>query len=905
MRPKAGDGRKSPSSRESRVLALSMPRARCTIGPDGARLLHELRPARTQYVPHAGGLESSTRLWRESPPLNMTPNQSAAHELLTELRTRITIQPLPYQYGVEARALESLWEVFAKARASMVKYPGCKEFADVTTRMLNVDLRPVTAKWHRAHKEGRLRARDGADEFRADLAAVQTKLRKFAKELHAMAYGAEAEEALTPAALPPSELDACFANLRFGIVGGHTISDDAVVGAINDAEANEVDLRREQYKILTASRLNAVALSLSGGGIRSATFCLGVVQTLAERGRLPYVDFLSTVSGGGYVGGFVTVRMGAESSRPSSIARPHGPDPEAIRYLRSRAKFLTAANLKERWTMVTATLAGMLLNWSAPLLVVALSALATTALAACLPVARLWPVAFAGMAGLSAIALLAYGVLLRRGRTAARWGGAILGVSVAATALAAAAWLLQSGYGLFLTSRHSHWLLPGGLSVLSAAAVMAGPSILRFMPVLRSPAVRKAALTALLLLAAAVVPLVTLALFYACLVLAAEPRDPLAASFSLLRYGSGTCVLLVAAGILSVAAYVLNINLTGLHRLYRDALARTFVQTSDAANAPKPLKNINAGHRAPYHIMNATVNLPSSEAVGLRERKGDFFMFSKHWCGSAVTTYDRTDTWNVNGSPLDLGTAIATSGAAASPHMGLGAMPTLTALMTLLNVRLGIWIRQPARGGGWPGFTCLLREMTGIGMSEKAAWLNLTDGGHIENMAVYEMLRRRVKFILCVDGESDPKFTFGGLMTLVRHAQIDFGIRIEPKLDSLRIDAKTRLSQTHFSMCRIHYPASSPDRPAEMGLFLYLKLSVTGNEPELVRRYRAAHPEFPHQSTLDQFFDQEQFEAYRQLGVHVAEGLFSRALMGGDSDPVGVHEWFYRLAGNLLEPEGV
>src|SRR6266404_1684937 len=117
---------------------------------------------------------------------------------------------------------------------------------------------------------------------------------------------------------------------------------------------------------------------------------------------------------------------------------------------------------------------------------------------------------------------------------------------------------------------------------------------------------------------------------------------------------------------------------------------------------------------------------------------------------------------------------MAISGAAASPHMGLASMPTLSALMTLLNIRLGYWIGNPKKQTfGPPGFLCLLREMTGIGMAETNAWLNVSDGGHIENMGIYELLRRRCKFIVCVDGEADPESTFHGQLTLVRQAQID------------------------------------------------------------------------------------------------------------------------------------
>lgn len=91
-----------------------------------------------------------------------SPDQLAAYDLLSELRTRIATQPLPYQYGVEARALESLWQIFGLAREAMKRHPGCREFARITTRMLNVDLRPVTAKWHRAFEAGLLNSKDGA-----------------------------------------------------------------------------------------------------------------------------------------------------------------------------------------------------------------------------------------------------------------------------------------------------------------------------------------------------------------------------------------------------------------------------------------------------------------------------------------------------------------------------------------------------------------------------------------------------------------------------------------------------------------------------------------------------------------------------------------------------------------------
>jgi hypothetical protein len=91
-------------------------------------------------------------------------------------------------------------------------------------------------------------------------------------------------------------------------------------------------------------------------------------------------------------------------------------------------------------------------------------------------------------------------------------------------------------------------------------------------------------------------------------------------------------------------------------------------------------------------------------------------------------------------------------------------------------------------------------------------------------------------------------------------------------------------------------------RSAGLGLMLYLKLSLTGDEAELLKRYRILNPDFPHQSTIDQFYDEEQFEAYRQLGVHVAEGTFARVLMIRNPHPSNVREWFEQLVANMLEP---
>jgi lipid-A-disaccharide synthase-like uncharacterized protein len=467
----------------------------------------------------------------------LTPDQAAAHEFLSELRTRISTQPLPYQYGVEARALESLWEVFGQAREAMKKHPGCKEFAAAVTHALNINLRPMTAKWDRAHATGRLDSRDGADEFRGDLEEVQKRLREFAELLHEMAYGSKARDELGKPVMTGRDLKECVEELPFGIPRGTRGLRDEDIDAINSDEAEEVRKRRAAYGIEAFPGKNAVGVGFSGGGIRSATFCLGVTQVLAARGLLKDVDFLSTVSGGGYTGSFLTARLGTKASL-DDVAAPHGPDPGPIRYVRHHANIGYQAF--KGW-----------LGWSG-------------------------------------------------------WKAPAAGVSLIGTLLAA------------------------------------GPAIVQFFPLLQKPRIRQAAMKVLLWAAGLVGPLIALLLFYALKLVGDLPGDPTRPVWSLDHYGGAGALSGFAAILAAVVIWLLNINLTAPHRLYRDRLAKTFIHTRDSGDAAVPLTTVNNSARAPYHLINTTLNLPASEAPALRDRKCAFFLFSKYWSGSATTGYHRT-----------------------------------------------------------------------------------------------------------------------------------------------------------------------------------------------------------------------------------------------------------------------
>jgi hypothetical protein len=243
----------------------------------------------------------------------------------------------------------------------------------------------------------------------------------------------------------------------------------------------------------------------------------------------------------------------------------------------------------------------------------------------------------------------------------------------------------------------------------------------------------------------------------------------------------------------------LDVNFTAPHRHYRRKLAEAFLIQRDASgnigNVDIPLSKTNLGSFGPYHLINAALNVPASKNPALQGRFADFFLFSKEYCGSPIFGYHRTGIWEAEDSSLSLATAMAVSGAAATPLMGLETKSHIGFWMTLLNIRLGYWVRRPKEltGAKTPGPLYLARELIGA-VDGNGRFLNVTDGGHIENLGLYELLRRRCKFMVAIDGEFDPEMTFHAIANLQRMALIDLGVRIDIDLEELRLDSD-RLSR--------------------------------------------------------------------------------------------------------------
>ncbi|MDP2308907.1 MAG: hypothetical protein Q8P18_22990 [Pseudomonadota bacterium] len=655
-----------------------------------------------------------------------------------------------------------------------------------------------------------------------------------------------------------------------------------------------------------------VGLALSGGGIRSAMFNLGILQGLHRSGLLRHVDYLSTVSGGGYIGAAwsaLTHKAGA----PFPFAHTKEvPEPPAVVYLRNNANYLMLGGTLDGARMAMVILRGILVNVLVVLPWLILAAVATSLL--------YWPQLVAengerlGPEALHAFAVTKYlvpayiGALLLTPLATrilawkeARWPGTAEnyrerdlfenGVAVGALAVAAVAFgelqpvLVSFFRDLSLGGHREAWT--GGSGALSVAAALLA----------RQSTGKELGAKITLAFAAILGPLIPLLIYvYLAEWLIYEGTDP---GF---LYEKGWA--LAAVALLVYTHVFVNVNQHSGHRFWRDRLSKSFLQSPLPDGALEHVDGLKLsrlgeeGSEAPYHLLNTTLNLQGDRDMVNRARSGDFFLFSKHFVGGERVGYIPTPVMEGVSPHINLGTAMAISSAAAAPNMGASTISAVTALMTLLNVRMGFWIPQPRhvaaaldldadeplrpRRRTWrklrwnadPRY--LWRELVG-NLDAKSPLVNVSDGGHLENLGVYELLRRRCRYIICGDGEADPDMHFGALSALIRYARLDLGIDIDIALGDVALSPDRAHCRQHCALGTIRYPARD-GRPAEHGVLLYMKSSLTDDEDSMLAQYRATSPTFPHESTADQFFSEAQLEAYRSLGYHIATTTFEDAL---------------------------
>ena len=690
--------------------------------------------------------------------------------------------------------------------------------------------------------------------------------------------------------------------------------------SVQKAEQERIELQRGDEKFDSV-----VGVALSGGGIRSASFALGLLQCLDIANRLKQVDYLSTVSGGGYIGScwtwlnYCRTKFGLAGAgfplRQTKGAREQG-DRIPLNFIRQHGNFLAPHDGLSSMSLFASILRNVLVFGGVYLCA-----------ATCI-----------------AFAFIALQDFVRGAAWAGDtiWFGAILHRSIAfwlAAVFATLAVMITLAYALM------SWILPFcvWVSLLVGRSKLV-PAFKRATYRLRVFAQRSLGNLLAIVVVFSVIGSVPLVVFY--LDSAAVPVGGGATIIGIgggilqfygriqrisgvlkfmQGFGAQVASLLLIYGILIFAyvlaktgvgpdwwvyavvallfGFIINVNFFGIGRMYRDRLMETFLPNPSAIASGKwelatdaddgKLSEMCADSSAgrPYHLINCNVVLVNSRTASYRGRGGDSFTLAPLYSGSDSIGWHPTDGFSSN--RMTLPTAMAISGAAANPHTGVGGSgPTrnrfVSFLMSFMGVRLGFWARNPiaprfrrfiatmAPNLWYPG---LVQGLLGQRYRESAGFIELTDGGHFENLGLYELFRRQVDVVICSDAGADADFGFGDLANAIERARVDFGTKVtfheDYGLDALlpgsaeKAGDKDKVFVEKFGLAKRAFAVADISYGEKNGRLIYLKTALTKNLSEDIYGFKSRNPTFPDQSTIDQFFDEVQLESYRQLGFEL------------------------------------
>ncbi len=667
-----------------------------------------------------------------------------------------------------------------------------------------------------------------------------------------------------------------------------------------------------------------IGLSLSGGGVRSATFSLGLLQSLAKNNVLKYCDYLSGVSGGGYTASCLSSLL-AEDSTASTDAE-HFPlsnqrdaklqERAEVNHLRISKDYLGGNQLTstDTWHTIGTFISGLILRGLIIILLLAffseIIGLAEFFLLDYLelkfpnPKQLLIPIIsiYLGLLVITRIYQLSpkIGIILDILFLSLLISLVLKGKIVGGIVILIGILGLMLPLMLLRIIRMSHKERMTFYNIqLANITFYGGIAILLFLLItftyelLTNNNLFLYTLTAFLLVTIGhfviqpkngflqtvkiiieAISLIIIFVLFAMLfyVTAQTFKAELATLWEHILYSVTIFTLLIIS--LSI-----DINSNSFHNIYRTRLSRTYLIKRDkngkiTSNQSLLLRDLHRYCNGPYQLISSTLNVPGSNNPDLKGRGADLFIFSKYYCGSESTGYRRTDSYNQG--TIELGKAMAISGAAASPEKGSRTNPISAFLMTLFNIRLNVWMRNPncrhqwSISPLWPPY--LLKELF-RSSTEEDTFVNLSDGGHHENLGIYPLLKRHCKVIIATDASLDPNYQMFRMAVLQHKARIDLGINIQMNLEELRPCPTTGYSKKYFTKGIINYPDGSE------GTLFYISTTLLGNEPEDLLVYQRMHPDFPDETTADQFFNEYQFESYRKLGELAGNQLCAERIM--------------------------
>ena len=653
--------------------------------------------------------------------------------------------------------------------------------------------------------------------------------------------------------------------------------------AMLDKEPERIKTRRTLAQVEAGNPLkDAKGLALSGGGIRSASFNLGVLQALARTGMFKKIDYLSTVSGGGYIGSSLTWFMSVmQQAFPYGTSRRDnsGSAGDIVAWIRTHGNYLIPGQGLTLWALLGAILTGafatlavlvpvfMWLVWwlsrgfghdavFPPLL----SAIQVNTLS--MQTGYTWLVA-SGFWLLEIFVLFAfiYALLtqfpLFRIAKVQNFVRIFMGYTLMLAVATLVLGSLPCVYG-FLTG---DWLATWMSSVSLTGVISFVVGLWKPKPGTEATSGRS-----LLLTLGLVLFIYGLFLWF----------------YHLLGQAPTLPVWLKVILLLSLALAVLaNINHVSMHRFYRNRLMEAFMprqwRKDDAPNPDSYPITKTPQTAAPYHIVNTNVQLTGSANSKYRVRAGDNFIFSPLWCGSNATGF--CETKHYLGGSMNLPTAMAISGAAVDPNTYMTRSKPLTFVMTLFNIRLGYWTRNPKHPAKWlkglsrpRWYRYLFTEMFLNGLNEESPHIHLSDGGHFENLGLYELVRRRCSKIIVSDAGADPKFSFEDLARVIELIRVDFGAKVELDVAPL-IPGQDGRAAKGWVKGSITYATENENETPMVAELFYIKSTLTQGLQEDIYGYQRKHKDFPDETTGDQFFDEFQFEAYRELGYQIAKDL--------------------------------